>query len=272
MEALREKGIETDQWELEEIFFRFVKPELREYLKPYVDRSRKQSARLGREEQLRVQAELHPFDRRRLIFLKLGGGRGEALLRRPLPFLNQLRDKSRDEIEQLLWDYEDRLRPREVIPYLYHAFALWEYFPGALTRYVPEARLQEELDEALLEAICQVARDEAYRMGLGEEEVLREYLSRYVILYFDTTEAQRRFFEERQSGSWARRESLTRAARYFGLSPEALQRMSRKELLRLFRERAKKLHPDRGGDKEAFILLRRVFEEVMEALGYRRRG
>ncbi len=215
---------------------------------------------------------MHPFDRRRLIFLKLGGGRSETLLKKPLPFLNQLRDKSRDEIEQLLWDYEDRLRPREVVSYLYHAFALWEYFPGVLSRYIPEARLQEELDEALLKAICQVAQDESYRMGLGEDEVLREYLSRYVILYFDTTEAQRRFFEERRSGSWARKETLARAARYFGLSPETLRRMSRRELLRLFRERAKQLHPDKGGDKEAFILLHKVFEELMEALGYRRRA
>jgi len=48
-------------------------------------------------------------------------------------------------------------------------------------------------------------------------------------------------------------------------------KLSRRELLRLFREKAKRLHPDRGGDKEAFILLRRIFEELMEALGYRRR-
>ncbi|MBX6423613.1 hypothetical protein [Thermosulfurimonas sp. F29] len=270
-ETLRDLGVETDQWELERIFFRFVKPEIREYLRPYVDRSRPRAPRFSRREQLRLQATLHPFDCRRLVFLKLGSGRSELVLRKPLPFLNQLLEKSRDEIEQLLWDYEDRLRPREVVSYIYHAFALWDYFPGALTRYFPEARLQKDLDEAFLRALCETARDESYRMGLSEEEVLRDYLSRYVILYFDTTEAQRRFFEESRSGRWARREVLVRAARYFGLSPEALEKMGRRELLRLFRERAKELHPDRGGSKEAFILLRRIFEELMEALGYRRR-
>ncbi|HFC98294.1 MAG TPA: hypothetical protein ENJ40_07555 [Thermosulfurimonas dismutans] len=271
-EALRAQGIETDQWELEEIFFRFVRPEIREYLRPYIYRSRPSGERLEREEALRVQARIHPFDRRRTIFLKFGGPRSEALLKRPLPFLYRMRDKSRDEIEQLLWTQEDRLRPREIVPYIYYAFALAEKFPSLLTRHLPEARLQEELDQAFLEALCDLARDEEYRMGLSEEEVLREYLSRYVILYFDATEAQRRIFEERQRGSWARREAIFRAARYFGLSPETLERMSRREILALFRARAKSLHPDRGGDKEAFILLRRIFEELMEALGYRRRG
>ncbi|RUM89215.1 MAG: hypothetical protein DSZ24_01750 [Thermodesulfatator sp.] len=269
-EELREQGVETDQWELERLFLRFVRPEIRERLWPYITRSEKRAPRPSRKEQMRLQETYHPFDKRRLVFLKLGGF-SPRMLGRPLWFLNRLRDKSRDEIEQFLWELEDRLRPREVVSYIYAAFALWDYFPGRLTRFVPEARLQQELDEAFLSAVCRVAQDEAFRMGLSEEEVLREYLSRYVILYFDTTEGTRRMFEERRATHWARKETLERAARYFGLSPEALSRLSRKELLKLFRERAKVLHPDRGGDKEAFVELRAIFEELMEALGYQRR-
>ncbi|QJA05534.1 hypothetical protein FVE67_01415 [Thermosulfurimonas marina] len=269
-EELHRRGVETDQWELERLFLRFVSPEIREKLWPYITRSEKKAARPSRREQMRLQETFHPFDKRRLIFLKFGGF-NPRLLERPLWFLNRLRDKSRDEIEQLLWEMEDRLRPREVVSYIYAAFALWDYFPERLTRFIPEARLQRELDQAFLTALCELARDEAFRMGLSEEEVLREYLSRYVILYFDTTEGARRMFEERRAGRWARAEALHRAARYFGLSPETLSRLSRKELLRLFRERAKVLHPDRGGNKEAFVELRAIFEELMEALGYRRR-
>lgn len=270
-EAVKSHGIETDQWELEKLFFRFVKPEIQEALGPYIDRSQRRPPRFPRKEQLKLQEKYHPFDKRRLLFLKFGSTNVENLLKRPLSFLNQLQHKSRDEIEQLIWDKEDILRPKEVVAYIYTAFALWEYFPERFTRFIPEAGLIEELDRFFLEAICRLAQDETYRMGLSEEEVLREYLSRYVILYFDHTEAERKFFEERQHGKWLRREILVEAARYFGFSPESLEKLSRKELLSIFRAKAKELHPDRGGDKEAFIRLRKLFEELMAVLGYRRR-
>ena len=274
-EALEEKvkaqGVHTDQWELERLFFRFVPPEIKQILGPYIDRSTKPPPPKSRKEQLRLQESYHPFDKRRLLFLKFGAVNLERLLQRPLSFLNLLHQKSRDEIEQLIWEREDRLRPREIVAYVYAAFALWEYFPRRLTRFIPEAQLLEELDRVFLEALCRLAQDEAYRMGLTETEVLREYLSRYVILYFDRTEAQRQILEERRTSRWRKREVLTEAARYFGLSVHQLERLSRKDLLSLLREKAKYLHPDRGGDKEAFIRLRRLFEELMEVLGYRRR-
>ena len=270
-ETIKSYGIETDQWELERLFFRFVKSEIREALYFYIDRGQRRPSRLSREEQLRLQEKYHSFDKRRLLFLKFGCTNVEGLLERPLSFLNQLQDKSRDEIEQLIWDKEDRLRPKEVVAYIYTAFALWEYFPGRISRFIPEAALIEELDRFFLEALCKVAEDEGYRMGLSEGEVLREYLYRYVILYFDHTEAERQFFEDRQQGKWWRREVVDKAARYFGFSPESLEKLSRKELLAIFRAKAKELHPDRGGDKEAFIRLRKLFEELMAALGYQRR-
>ncbi len=270
-ERIRAQGVETDQWELERLFFRFVKPEIREYLYPYVYRHPRKESRPSRKEQLSRQARYHPFDCRRLLFLKLGSANLGVLKRRPFYFLNVLYEKSRDEIEQLIWDREDRLRPREVIPYLYQALGLEKYFSGKLTRHVPEAQLLEDLDRAFLEALCNLARDESYRMGLSEEEVLKEYLSRYVILYFDHTEAQRRLIEERAQGEHFRREVLWRAARYFGLSPSVLRKLSREELLSLFRQKAKELHPDQGGDKEAFIELHEIFEALMKALGFRRR-
>ena len=43
-----------------------------------------------------------------------------------------------------------------------------------------------------------------------------------------------------------------------------MMKMDRKQLVRLYRQKAKELHPDQGGDKESFILMREAFACVME--------
>ena len=40
--------------------------------------------------------------------------------------------------------------------------------------------------------------------------------------------------------------------------------MERKELVRLYRRKAKELHPDRGGDQESFIRLSEAFTCLVE--------
>ncbi len=269
-EEIRSKGVVTDQWELERIFFKFVKPEVREYLRPFVFRRVGSAVKLPREEQLRLQRSFHPFDVRRLIFIKFGASDPDRLLRRPLPFLNVLKDKSRDEIEQLIWEKEERLKSKEVIPYIYASFGLWKKFRTKLTRFLPEAQRMEEMDEAFLECFCEVVRDPAYRMGLSEDTVIKDYLFRYVSLYFDRTQEVVRILSE-VSERRVRSSVLYEASEEFGISVERLLRMSRKELLSLFRERAKRLHPDVGGSKEEFVKLRALFERLMEFFGYRKR-
>ncbi len=275
IDGLRQKGVETDQWELEEIFLPFVKPRIRRILGDFAYRSFVPKKRLPRREQMALQEKYHLFDCRRLLFLKFGGTNVDPLLKRPLSFLNVLKDKSRDEIEQHLMRAEMKLRPRETLAYIYASFGLAKHFQHRLSRFMPEAQALEQLDEVFLKELCALAGDESYRMGLTQEEVLKEYLSRYVIMYFDRLERTRRFFEDAQARLarerfLAQRSVVARAASLFGVTEDELMRMGKEELARLFRRRARELHPDQGGDHEAFIELRKLFEELMALRGYRR--
>jgi len=275
-EALAEKGVHTDQMELEELFLPFVDPYIRRLIEDFTHDFRPKK-RLPPREQLRLQKDYHLFDCRRLLFLKFGGTNIDPLLKRPLSFLNVLRNKSRDEIEQYIMTAENDLRPRETLAYIYASFGLVHRFRNRLTRFIPEAQIMEQLDEYFLEELCLLAEDETWRMGLDKDTVLRDYLSRYVIMYFDRLESQRRFFEEHQARQareryLAARNVVSRAAATFGVSEEELMRMGREEIGRLFRRRAKELHPDQGGDHEAFIRLHKLFEELMAARGFRRRS
>ncbi len=277
LRAIEEKGVKTDQWELEKIFWPFVKPEIRHTIDNFSAHYQlKRRPRLPTREQMKLQKRFHLFDQRRLTFLKFGGVNIDPLLERPLPFLNVLKDKSRDEIEQLIMEKEMRLKPRETLAYIYASFGLARHFIHRLTKFIPEAQLLKEIDFFFLEELCKIAADESYRMGLSEETVLQDYLSRYVIMHFDRLEKDRAYFERqkarlRRQRQAAARKVLSRAAEVFGVSEEELWRMGKEDILRLFRRQAQKLHPDRGGDHEAFIELRKLFEDLMTARGWQRR-
>lgn len=275
IEKLAAQGVKTDQWELEKIFWPFVKPDIRRVLNDFSYRQFVPKKRLPRREQLALQKGYHLFDCRRLLFLKFGGTNLDPLLKRPLSFLNVLKDKSRDEIEQHIMRAELKLRPRETLAYIYASFGLSKYFKNRATRYMPEAQMLEELDEAFLKELCALAKDKTYRMGLSEGEILQDYLSRYVIMYFDRLDHTRRFFEEARARLarehyYAARSVISRAASYFGLPEEELLRMGKEEIARLFRRRARELHPDQGGEHEAFIELHKLYEELMQARGFKR--
>ncbi len=277
IESLEKKGVKTDQHELEKIFWRFIDPEIRRIFDNFsAHKAIKRPKRLPFREQLKFQQQFHIFDKRRLTFLKFGSINVDALLKRPLPFLNILKDKSRDEIEQLIIEKEQRLRPKDTLAYIYASFGLAHRFSSRLTRFVPEAQLLEDIDKFFLEELCKLSLDESYRMGLDQDTILKEYLSRYIIMHFDRLEQQRIFFERHYV--WIekkRRESLkqvvAKAAKIFGVSQAQLMKMGKDEISRLFRLRARELHPDHGGKHEDFIKLRKLFEELMAAKGFKRK-
>jgi DnaJ-class molecular chaperone len=57
--------------------------------------------------------------------------------------------------------------------------------------------------------------------------------------------------------------AVERAYELFGITREQFMRMSRKELTRLYRREAKKMHPDRGGSHEDFLELSEAYEKLL---------
>ena len=60
---------------------------------------------------------------------------------------------------------------------------------------------------------------------------------------------------------------LEEACRVFGISREEIAKITESELVRRYREKAKALHPDTGGDKESFIRMAEAFACLMERSG-----
>lgn len=245
-DILRERGIETNQDELEEIFFRFLSPEAKTCLRSPLNRKRRKVIKIDRNN-LKIK-ELHSFDIIRFLVLKLGISNPQNFLEVAFPFLIYLQNKSRDEIENFLWDMEDELPYREKLRYIFNIFNL--DFSGAL----------EERDQRFLEEVCKISEDEKYRMGLSKEEVLGRYLSRYIWFYFDVFKHK----ERPKIYNLLEKELYEELAKILETSLEKLVSLSKREVITLFRKKAQKLHPDKGGSHEEFIKLRNLLEKYLK--------
>ena len=242
-EDLKKLGVQTNQFELEEIFYPF----LTEDAQRWVDFSLNRKP-IKRSNKRFPPRELHFFDRRRLIALRLDHREPWRVEEKFFPFFSELIEKSRDEIENYLWNFEDELNYREKVRYLYGIFGL---------NYTTS---QDDQDNLFLQRLCEIANDEAYRMGLSVDEVIKCYLCRYVWLYFDTMPIRRV-----PSFYLTMEENLYKEVAYvLNVSLETLYRLSKKEILRLFREKIKIYHPDLGGNKEEFIRIRKIMEAFLK--------
>jgi hypothetical protein len=94
-------------------------------------------------------------------------------------------------------------------------------------------------------------------------------------MYFDYDYAPKSFIEEYirkfinsrrdyHPSFKSRKANLEEAGVLFKETPEELKKMTRKDLVRLYRKRIQKLHPDKGGDHDKFIKLTRVYHHLLK--------
>lgn len=282
-DVLREEGLDPGNSELEDLFWPFVHPEIRHALRGFVWKSRgkRRPRRLNDCDKEYLQNRLHIVDKRRINYLRLGvmdqsGLDFSSLLKlyRPLLYM------SRDEIEQYLLRMEANLPMREYSAYVFSFLNLRRYFSEIYAGVMPQALDQQTLDTCFLQDICELNRDESF---LGEEPPsawLHPYLVRYAIMYFDYSFSEapasehlhrlRQDFFARKREAFARASKqgptteLDQAGRLFGVSETELKKMDRRELIRLYRKKAKEMHPDRGGEQSDFIQLTRVYKSLLK--------
>ena len=60
------------------------------------------------------------------------------------------------------------------------------------------------------------------------------------------------------------RVSFAAASKIFGVTAETLKQMTRRELSRLFRQKAMALHPDQGGRQRDFVRLSEAYKSMMQ--------
>lgn len=282
-EKLEEAGIDFSSEDLEAVFFPFIDPHIRRVILNFQHgfrRHRCSSDIPDSESKLfEKQKELHPFDKRRMHFLRCGRIDTGKLDGRSWKFLNILLDKSRDERETIIEEMEQHLKPREIKSYIYTAFDLQSYFKDSIVRNHPFALNQERVDEAFCNAVCSLNRDHSFFRGVPDHDPssLHPYLQKYVIMFFDSffeplfswDEFIRHIFGAKEQSAyrrWINRSSVSvsEACSRLGIDPSKWKDLSSKDITRIYRRRAKTLHPDAGGDHEAFIKLTEAYHVLLD--------
>jgi hypothetical protein len=270
-------GRRADPDALENAFWPFIRPSIRRSIEGFrrdALGSARQRPVTGDGHAAQTADRVHPFDRRRLLLLRLGrlpltAGDG-ALVR----LLRPLAHKSRDEIEHMIARMEEALPLRECKRYVFLGFDVASAFTQRFAAQMPGWLEPERVDGAFLDAYCALLEDASFRQGVESREALAASLTRYVVMFFDnpfetpTPELDairdfiRRHRDPRPPSPQAGPDA-SEIALLFGEPLAALRAMSRHELARRFRLRARVLHPDTGGDHRDFCRLAAAYRQLL---------
>ena len=273
-DQLQQCGVTPLGDELDEVFWRFIKPEVRRVVEPF--RQRKRSIK-SRSRQAATQdasgPPFHIFDKRRICYLKFGRTDQRGIGRVPAKVFKGLRHKSRDEIEQLLMDMEERLSPREYKNYTFVIFDIQQYYSSRLALEAPQMLDQDEVDAQFITELCRLNTDLSFWAGMDPGQGLHTYLRRYLFMHFDygypapslMQDYIRDFMNRhrRYRPPPGRSVTLDEASSLFGEKKDVLKTMSHRSLTRLYRRKAQALHPDKGGRHETFIKLTEAYRELV---------
>jgi hypothetical protein len=193
----------------------------------------------------------------------------------PEKLFNVLRNKSRDEIEQLFLEMESQLNPREYKAYAYVIFDIHRFFSESFAKKRPQYLKQSDVDDHFVAEICRLNQDPDFWEGMQTASRLHEYLIRYILMYFDYDFVARSWVEDYINNFInSRRDyqppfetgsvTLDEASSIFGETKDALNTMGRQELIRIFRRKALELHPDQGGDPQKFVELNHAYHMLLK--------
>jgi len=275
-DALRDKGVEAGQEELEEVFWPFLDPAVRRIIQNHSPRrSGKAGGRVARSELAELQRRLHLFDKSRLYFLRYGADDMRKMSSRPMRAYNRLLRKSRDEIEQMIRGMEACLRSDERRVYVYFIFHLQRFFSSPLAASYPQAMDPDTMDEAFLEEVCRLQADPVLFPDEEGGSGLDPVLVRYVIMYFDNEfraihpewdyiqDFMHRHRSHRKATGRHPRLPLEEACKALDIRQESFERLSLKQLAQHYRKKALERHPDLGGSHEQFIRLTKAYKDLL---------
>ncbi len=268
-------GVLPDDDVLEDIFWPFLKPDIRRALEGFRHRGHRTGEIKPSAEKTDTASRYHIFDQRRIYFLKFGRMDQSGLARLPVKLFRILRQKSRDEIEQKFMEMETVLRPTEYKAYAYVIFDIQRLFTEWFAKQTPQMLSQDKVDEFFVDEICNLNQDAVFWDGMQIDDRLHAYLARYAVMYFDFDYARKSFMEDYlRSFINSRRDyhpsfqassvTLSEASSIFEIPKSELRQMGRRELARLYRKRAQKLHPDKGGEHETFVKLTRAYHDLLK--------
>lgn len=267
-------GVSVSYEELEDLMWSFIDPELRYKAEAFRGRSSVLKQLKGKASDEELQ-RVHLFDKRRLYYLRCGHKDQSNLCRITNRLYKQLTGKSRDELEQFFLNLEEDLRQQELKVYVHVIFDLQKHFPNwmfAKTR--PETLNPEKLGAAFEKEFHSLQEDQLFRAGFSRDAIFREYLMRYADMFHDhefghysyDEEFIRTFINSRRQHSPPRRAQKVEpedAENLFKVPFPELKQLKKQQLTRLYRARAKEIHPDIGGEHDEFIKLTEMYETLL---------
>lgn len=273
-DRLQQETSEDASLILEELLWDFLPAEEQTRLSIFRHRGKARVSALSEGERSAIEKDIHLFDRRRLYYLRYGAVDQSRIFRLNPKLYRPLLNKCRDEREFYLLDLEKALQHNELRTYVFTIFDLQRHFTESFSATMPEALNQIDIADFFIEEICSLNDDISFwRTGTGGTS-LHDHLIRYMIMFFDHGYGRRSLFDDfvrefmgrHRAFSWPEKKpavSTGQAEKIFQRKWQKLQKMSRRELTRLYRERAKELHPDSGGNHEQFIELNGAYASLM---------
>ena len=277
-ETLDSQGFVPDYDLLEKIFWPFVRPDIKRALQGFMFRSDSSgiAAKLTPLEDEFIRNRLHPVDRRRYNYLRMGELDQSRLTSIPTKFYRVLAFKSRDELEHLFMDMENRLEPAELSLYVYSFLYLRRFFTEMIAGRMPQGLDQQKLEKLFIREVCSLNSDDLFWKGGHKPADLHPFLIRYVIMFFDYPLSSESFLSEhlRDFIAGTRQRFRTfpskkpdfsedEAGTIMGVPARTLYAMSKKELTRIYRGRIMEMHPDKGGDHDRFIKLMEIYRTLL---------
>jgi hypothetical protein len=264
-----EKARQFDPEALEDLFWPFVRPDIREATAHFRERGKTFSyRRMTRQKKETVARSTHAFDKRRTHFLKFGNMDQGPLVNMPPALFRKLTGKCRDEIEQGFMQQESRLSLRELKSYVYTIFDLQRFFKGFLAKKMPHALDQTRVDAFFIQEVCNLNKRLFKQSGH-----LHDYLIRYAIMFFDHPYGDTVLLEEMEKDFRFRSRffhqppkpavSRSRAREIFNFTAAELKVMDKRSLTRKFRKLARKHHPDKGGSHDKFVELSEAYQALL---------
>ncbi len=273
-ERLQKETADDASTILEDLLWDFLPVEEQTRLNIFRHRGQARVSRLSEDERSAIEHEIHLFDRRRLYYLRYGAVDQSRIFRLNPKLYRPLLNKCRDEREFYLLDLEKSLQHNELKTYVFAIFDLQRHFSESFSATMPEALDQIDIADYFINDICTLNSDIKFWRNGADPDFLHHHLIRYMIMFFDHGYGRRSLFDDfvrefmgrHRAFSWPDKKpsvSTSQAEKIFQTKWPKLQKMSRAELTRLYRKKAKKLHPDSGGEHEEFIELNKAYASLL---------
>lgn len=259
---------------LEELLWDFLPAEEQAKLSLFRDRGRVCIKALSPDDRAAIDREVHLFDRRRLFYLRYGAIDQSRIFRLNPKLFRPLLGQSRDEREYYFIKLEKDLSPHELKTYVFAIFDLQRHFTESFSATMPEALNQTDISDHFIDDLCNLSNDHDFWHSEETGSSLHDHLVRYLIMFFDYGYGRRSLFDDflkefmgrHRAFRWPDKKpdiSVDESVSIFGVDWQSLSKMNKRELTKLYRKRAKELHPDTGGTHKEFVTLNKAYAALV---------